>query len=746
MAEPEPEMEPEPEPEPEMEPEMEPDAPEEAAPALADGLTVEELEAVCAAALSDVVDVVESGGQSKAEWWASSDARLADAKLNPVPMTAQEREDLARLTAYWRKVKWGAQQGMLKMANERLANAGAYSMRVTRDVVRKLAFELLYAKLDAWMYYTYQRRAKAHTLKRARRILQRSAIKAIAASWHEWTVGKRVMRSVLGRAVARLSFNLLGRSFRGWIDQHVTQGRRATAVDEARRKILMARVIAVFNAWKGFSRRNHLRQFRIRCSLTRVHRHLKRNVCQAWTEVALAEAAEKRAAAEAEAARVVAEEEAARVAAEAAAAEEARATRIITEVRARAQARGLRGGLIAFDQNSYVAPRKRSRLARGLQLLRRGLLQWALAWMRQYATRRARRAVRLSHAKTLMRHSTMRRYLYRFAATPARLRAEDVLAKEKADRAAALEAAEAEVMRLGIDNRRLQRKQRIMEESGVTPPEGDESEGGGSGKGAAAGVPGLKIPPRTPRSSVGFSPRSARSGAGGGGGTPRSARDSVRSSAAGSVRSSRSAHTNRSSARGSGGTQQSERASGLEAELGRLNRKLGRMAEREGHILQMLEEHYAEENDDDEGLLVTPRGNNLQTKAAAAVSRGEEAAEREAAATAELHLGRDAETRPLPGRHSRQQATADLPAGFAPWTGRDGSRQQPATDSSSSHSYYASRTARSRTQQLVRYPASFNELVKVLHKKPLQAGGGGGGVGMQVRKRHFCDAINAILY
>jgi len=54
-------------------------------------------------------------------------------------MTAEQREELRSLTMYWRKIKWGAQQSMLKMGVERLENAKNYSMRVTNDVVRKLA-------------------------------------------------------------------------------------------------------------------------------------------------------------------------------------------------------------------------------------------------------------------------------------------------------------------------------------------------------------------------------------------------------------------------------------------------------------------------------------------------------------------------------------------------------------------------------------------------------------------------------
>ena len=66
-----------------------------------------------------------------------------------------------------------------------------------------------------------------------------------------------------------------------------------------------------------------------------------------------------------------------------------------------------------------------------------------------------------------------------------------------------------------------------------------------------------------------------------------------------------------------------------------------------------------------------------------------------------------------------------LPAGIAPWKGRS---EHDHRSSRNSTAFYASSN---RTQQLVRYPASFNELVKVLHKKP------GAGVGLQVEEMAY---------
>lgn len=650
---------------------------------LAAGLTVEEIEAVCAAALSDVIDLVEEHCASKEEWWSSSHARLAAIKAHPVPMTAEQREELARLTAYWRKVKWGAQQAMLSMANQRLANAGNYSMRVTNDVVRKLAAELLYVKLDAWIYYWSQRRAKAQRLRHARRVLQRSAMKVIARAWRGWSVEQWVHRSVLARAIARLSHKSLGRSFRGWVHHHVTQGRQAIAVETARRKILMTRVLGAYSAWAGLHRQARLRKFKIACSLRRIHRHLTRHAFHEWAHVAHTDASQRRATAESEAVRITAETEAARIAAQAAAKDEARAARIIAEVRARAQTRGLRTTLAALERNSYAAPRKRSKLDRGLKLHRNGVLQWAWAWMGHYATRRARSAERLNRAKVLMRHSTMRRYLYRFAATPARLRAEDEVQREKAAHNASLEASEAEAMRLGIDNRRLQRKMRIMEE-GTNGTSATEGPGGDTEAGAEAAVPRLKIP--------GSPPRSARSRLD----TPQSARTTRPASA----RSARSSRTGQSTPRTGEPAQQSQRASGLEAELSRLNQKVSRLAERESHILSMLTERCGEEDENgDARLLVTPRGNNLETKAAAAVSRGVQVA---AAMEQQRTMPHSKQTGSDPSRHA---TAAMLPAGFAPWKGRD-THDHPRKNVA--QAFYASST---HTQQLVRYPASFNELV-----------------------------------
>ena len=273
-------------------------------------------------------------------------------------------------------------------------------------------------------------------------------MKALAGMWHEWSVARRMRRQVVHRSVARLSFNLLGRSFRGWVDHHITQGRQAVAVDEARRKILMARVIGGFIAWKGLSHQGHMQKFRIKCGMRRVERHSKGNTLRAWAKVALAQAAEKRAAAEAEAARVAAEVEAARVAAELLATLEARQERIVAECRARKDVQFMKSGLVAFGQNWAASPGQRGRLAWALRAHRIGLLQWGFAWMgmkMRSEGKRSKQERNLGHAKMLMRHSMMRRYLYKFAATPARLRAEDALNKERAAQGSALEAAEAEV-------------------------------------------------------------------------------------------------------------------------------------------------------------------------------------------------------------------------------------------------------------------------------------------------------------
>jgi hypothetical protein len=587
---------------------------------------------------------------------------------------------------------------MLSIANTRLANAGNYSMRVTKDVVRNLAVAIMYVKLDAWMYYTFERRARANRLRHTQKVLQRSAMKAIAGSWHGWSVEQRVTRAVIKRAVARLGFKSLDRSFRGWVQHYVTQGRRAVVVQAARRKILMARVVGAYAAWTGLSRQERVRKFKVACSLRTIHRHLKRHVFCEWSQVAHTEVLDRKAIAEGEAAKSAVEIEAARVAAQAAAEEEARATRIIAEVRARAQARALRAALTAFEQNNYVAPRKRFKFARGLKLHRNGLLQWAWAWMSQYATRQARRTDRLNCAQSLIRHSTLRRCFRRFETLAARLRAEDAAQKEKAAHDASLEASEAEVMRLGIDNRRLQRKMRIIEEEATATA----AEGGDIEADSGAAVPRLKIPGSTPRSARSdvATPRSHRSNVA----TPRSTRSSARS-----VRSSRSDREP---------VQQNPKAAGLEAELNRLNRKVDRLAERESHILSMLTEHCTAE-DGDGRLLVTPRGNNLETKAAAAVSRGAETA----AAMEEGQYSRRSDQ--AGSGPTRQVTPAMLPAGFAPWTGRDAHNQKKSAV------FFASS---SRTQQLVRYPASFNELVRVLHKKPLR---GSSGVGLQVEEMAY---------
>ena len=276
----------------------------------------------------------------------------------------------------------------------------------------------------------------------------------------------------------------------------------------------MARVVGAYAAWASLSRQARVQKFKVACSLRTIHRHLKRRVFVEWSQVAHTEASDKRAVAASEAARSAAEIEAARVAAQAAAEQEARAARIIAEVRARAQARRLKGTLAGLEQNSYVAPRKRSRLARGLTLHRNGLLQWAWAWMSQYAARHARRTDRLNCAQTLMRHSTLRRCFIRLAALAARVRAEEAAQTETAAHNARLEASEAEAMRLSIDNRRLQRKMRIIEEEAMataTGAEGRDTEAAGAG----ASVPLLKIPessPHSARSSI-STPRSARSSA-----------------------------------------------------------------------------------------------------------------------------------------------------------------------------------------------------------------------------------------
>ena len=57
---------------------------------LAAGLTVEEIEAVCAAALSDVIDLVEEHCASKEEWWSSSHARLAVRMLFAVTKSREQ--------------------------------------------------------------------------------------------------------------------------------------------------------------------------------------------------------------------------------------------------------------------------------------------------------------------------------------------------------------------------------------------------------------------------------------------------------------------------------------------------------------------------------------------------------------------------------------------------------------------------------------------------------------------------------
>ena len=55
----------------------------------------------------------------------------------------------------------------------------------------------------------------------------------------------------------------------------------------------------------------------------------------------------------------------------------------------------------------------------------------------------------------LLRHSRMRRCLYVLAGARQAILQQQALAQERSDAASALEGAEAEVMRLGIDNRRL---------------------------------------------------------------------------------------------------------------------------------------------------------------------------------------------------------------------------------------------------------------------------------------------------
>ena len=289
-----------------------------------------------------------------------------------------------------------------------------------------------------------------------------------------------------------------------------------------------------------------------------------------------------------------------------------------------------------------------------------------------------------------MQHSTMRRCFQRLAALRARLQAEEAVQKEKAAYNASLEASKAEVMRLGIDNRRLQRKMSMMEEetTDTTAAEGERY----AETDAGPAVPRLKIPGSTPRSA-----RSSQMD------TPRSAR-STRPSSARSMRSNRSGQSSTPRSRQTG--QRSESAPGLEAELNRLNRKVANLAERESHILTMLTEYCRDDDKSgDGGLLVTPRGNSLQTKAATAVSRGADAV---AALEQRRSVCRPEQT---DGVSRRQGISTMLPAGIAPWKGRSEYDQQ---SSRNSQAFY---TSSNRTQQLVRYPASFNELVKVLHKK-----------------------------
>ena len=105
-------------------------------------------------------------------------------------------------------------------------------------------------------------------------------------------------------------------------------------------------------------------------------------------------------------------------------------------------------------------------------------------------------------AQTLLRHSRMRRCLYILAGARQAILQQQALAQERSDAASALEGAEAEVMRLGIDNRRLIRANEKLN-AGEQPTDDPSA--------TAPGVPGLKIPP-------------TRGAGGGGGRTPRSGR------------------------------------------------------------------------------------------------------------------------------------------------------------------------------------------------------------------------------
>ena len=117
-------------------------------------------------------------------------------------------------------------------------------------------------------------------------------------------------------------------------------------------------------------------------------------------------------------------------------------------------------------------------------------------------------------AQVLLRHSRMRRCLYVLAGARQAILQQQALAQERTDAATAREGAEAEVMRLGIDNRRLIRANEKLN-AGEQPTDDPSAS-------SASGVPGLKIPPRGAGGGGGRTPRSGRSLPP----TPRSARTS----------------------------------------------------------------------------------------------------------------------------------------------------------------------------------------------------------------------------
>jgi hypothetical protein len=223
-------------------------------------------------------------------------------ELGAAEEAGPDAEEVARLTAYWRKVKWGAQRQMLKAANARLIRVDVerptehltlgqigrrsgwldYASHVVAGVIERLRGDQLDLALSGWLQYTARRRAAKRRARKGVWWLRRRDLVFLLECWAAATRERRRRRGLVQRTLARVAGRCLTRSFYVWQDVVVESNARTRWVVAARRQVLGKRLVTVWRGLVEYWRVEKLRKVRIGRSVARTIRRQALLVVSSW--------------------------------------------------------------------------------------------------------------------------------------------------------------------------------------------------------------------------------------------------------------------------------------------------------------------------------------------------------------------------------------------------------------------------------------------------------------------------------